>query len=80
MVLVVMLYVFSHLCTRVQSVQEDSKVSAPLCTAIHTGLVPPAAYRTDKHQSNMWLGKTSKNNKLKCLYQNSLIYKALISS
>lgn len=36
----------SHLCSRVQTVQVDSRASAPLCTATRTDLVPPAAWRT----------------------------------
>lgn len=40
---------FSHLCSHFQSVQVGSIASAPLCIAIQTDLVPPAAYRKHKH-------------------------------
>lgn len=35
-----------YLCSWVQTVQVDSRASAPLCTATRTDLVPPAAWRT----------------------------------
>lgn len=43
----------SDLCTQVQSVQVDNTVSAPLCRASQTGLVPPAAFKTEKISNNV---------------------------